>query len=66
MPQWEEGTVYWSNDDDKMTEQQSATIPLSSLWKWSPAAGQMEWNLFSWIYLARHFLIVFATSLSLS
>ena len=66
MPQWEEGTVYWSNDDDKMTEQQSATIPLSSLWKWSPAAGQMEWNLFFWIYLARHFLIVFATSLSLT
>ena len=66
MPQWEEGTVYWSNDDDKMTEQQSATIPLSSLWKWSPAAGKIEWNLFFWIYLARHFLIVFATSLSLT
>ena len=32
MPQGEEGTVYWSNDDDKTTEQQSATrIPLSSL-----------------------------------
>ena len=31
MPQGEEGTVCWSNDDDKMTEQQSATIPLSSL-----------------------------------
>lgn len=66
MPQWEEGTVYWSNDDDKMTEQQSATMPLSSLWKWSPAAGKMEWNLYFWIYLARHFLIVFATSLSLT
>ena len=57
MPQGEEGTVYWSNDDDKTTEQQSATRPLSSLWKWSPAAGQMEWNLFFWIYLARHFLL---------
>ena len=66
MPQGEEGTVYWSNDDDKTTEQQSATIPLSSLRKWSPAAGQMEWNLFFWIYLARHFLIVFAASLSLT
>lgn len=33
MPQGEEGTVYWSNDDDKMNEQQSATIPLSSLRK---------------------------------
>lgn len=49
MPQGEEGTVYWSNDDDKTTEQQSATRLLSSLWKWSPAAGQMEWNLFFWI-----------------
>ena len=42
MPQGEEGKVYWSNDDDKTTEQQSATIPPSSLWKWSPATGQME------------------------
>ena len=33
MPQGEEGPVYWSNDDDKTTEQQSATIPLSSLRK---------------------------------
>ena len=31
MPQGEEGTVYWSNDDDKTTEQQSATIPLKSV-----------------------------------
>ena len=64
MPQGEEGTVYWSNDDDKTTEQQSATRLLASLRKWR--AGQMEWNLFFWIYLARHFLIVFATSLSLT
>ena len=31
MPQGEEGTVYWSNDDDKTTEQQSATRLLTSL-----------------------------------
>ena len=33
MPQGEEGTVYWSNDDYNMTEQQSATRTLSSLRK---------------------------------
>lgn len=46
MPQGEEGTVYWSNDDYNTTEQQSATRTLSRLRKWSPAAGQMKWNLF--------------------
>ena len=66
MPQGEEGTVYWSNDDYNTTEQQSATRTLSSLRKWSPAAGQMKWNEIYSFKLARHFLIVFATSLSLT
>ena len=30
MPQGEEGTVYWSNDDYNTTEQQSATRTLKS------------------------------------
>ena len=42
MPQGEEGTVYWSNDDDKTTEQQSA-IYLSQVWK-NEALLQGKWN----------------------
>lgn len=64
MPQWEEGTVYWSNDDDKTTEQQSA-IYLSQVCE-NEALLQGKWNEIYSFELARNFLIVFATSLSLT